>query len=154
MTVILADVNVLVYAFRPQTPFHQLARDALTAFRGRGDLAILSETAAAFVRIVTDPRLNVTPDDPSAALEFIDAVTARGRLLREPRLSRWQGFAQIVRRDDVRGSLVPDALVASTCQDMRAAVLTADRDFLRFLGLRVLLLTPEGIISHVVVSSD
>ncbi|MDP4803563.1 MAG: hypothetical protein NWR45_01255, partial [Candidatus Nanopelagicales bacterium] len=60
---ILTDVNALVYAFRPQTSFHQLARDALTAFRDRGDLIVLTDIATSFIRIVTDKRLTLEPDE-------------------------------------------------------------------------------------------
>jgi uncharacterized protein len=145
---IFADVNALVYAFRPDTTFHQLARDSLIAIRARGDLGVLSDVAAAFIRIVTDARLNVEPDDAGSALGFIDALTANNRFMREPRSSRWQIFREMIEPGDIRGPLVPDALLAATCQDCDAGILTADRDFLRFPGLRVHLMTSMGVISH------
>jgi toxin-antitoxin system PIN domain toxin len=147
---ILTDVNALVYAFRPQTSFHQLARDAITAFRDRGDLIVLTDIATSFIRIVTDKRLNLEADEPGAAITFIDALTADTRFLREPRISRWRTYRELNERVDVRGSLVPDALLAATSLDFGAAVLTADRDFLRFPGVRVHLMTSIGIIDHTV----
>jgi len=71
--------------------------------------------------------------------------------MREPRVSRWQGFQQLSNSVDARGPLVPDALLAATCLDWDAVFLTADRDFLRFPGIRVHLLTSIGIIDHTVV---
>ncbi|MDP4803562.1 MAG: hypothetical protein NWR45_01250, partial [Candidatus Nanopelagicales bacterium] len=79
-----------------------------------------------------------------------DALTADTRFLREPRISRWRTYRGLNERVDVRGSLVPDALLAATSLDFGAAILTADRDFLRFPGVRVYLMTSIGIIDHTV----
>ena len=147
---IVADVNTLIYAFRPETAFHALARDALTAYRDRGVLIVLSDVAASFLRIITDKRLSVEPDTPSAGFEFVEALTLDGRLLREPRGSRWHVFRDVTDRVDARGPLIPDALLAATCSDFGAAILTADRDFLRFPGLHVQLMTSIGVIDHTV----
>lgn len=148
---ILADVNALVYAFRPQTPLHALARSAMTAYRDRGELVVLTDVAASFVRIVTHDRINRAPDSFGGAMEFIHALTADSRFLREARISRWNVFRELGDRIDISGPLVPDALLAATGIDFGASLLTADRDFLRFPGLRVHLMTSAGIIDHTVV---
>lgn len=150
-SLIVADVNALVYAFRVGTKFHELARESLTTFRGRGELVVLAEVASSFIRIVTDSRITAEPDSPQAAMAFVDSLTVDGRFMREPRVSRWQEFEQLSNSVDVRGSLVPNALLAATCLDWDAVFLTADRDFLRFPGIRVHLLTSIGIIDHTVV---
>lgn len=147
---ILADVNALVYAFRSGTTFHELARESLTTYRGRGELVVLTEVASSFIRIVTDPRISTEPDTPQSAIAFIDALTVDGRFLREPRVSRWHEFVRLCNFGDIHGPLVPDALLAATCLDWGAAIVTADRDFLRFPGVRVHLLTSIGIIDHTV----
>jgi toxin-antitoxin system PIN domain toxin len=148
--VIVTDVNPLVYAFRPDTQFHQLARAALDHSRRAGELIVLPDVAAAFVRIVTDPRITENPDELADALAFVDAVTNDGRFLREAHPSRWTIFHEFVDGSDVRAGLIPDALLAATCQDFGAAILTADRDFLTFSGLRVHLMTRKGLIDHTV----
>ena len=147
---IVADVNALVYAFRPETLFHKLASSALTAFRDQGSLIVLPDIATSFLRIVTDERLSATPDEPHAAFEFIDVLSAHGRLLREARVTRWQSLQSLSARVEMRGPLVPDALLAATSLDFGASVLTADRDFLRFPGVRVHLMTSIGIVDHTV----
>jgi len=149
--VILPDVNALVYAFRPQTSLHTLARDALTAYRDRGELVVLTDVATSFVRIVTDDRISRDRDTFSAAMEFLDALTADARLLREARISRWNVFRELGARVNISGPLVPDALLAATSLDFGAALMTADRDFLRFPGLRVHLMTSVGIVDHTVM---
>ena len=148
---IVADINALVYAFRVGAKFHELARESLTTFRGRGELVVLTDVASSFIRIVTDSRIATEPDTPPAAMAFVDSLTVDGRFMREPRVSRWQEFKQLSKSMDIRGSLVPDALLATTCLDWNAVFLTADRDFLRFPGLRVHLLTSIGIVDHTVV---
>ena len=147
---IVADVNALVYAFRPETPLHQLARGALTECRDTGTLIVLPDVAASFIRIVTDKRLSASPDKTDDALEFIDVLTGNGRFLREARASRWMSFQHLIELSDISGPLVPDALIAATGLDFGASVLTADRDFLRFPGLRVQLMTPIGVVDHTV----
>ncbi len=150
-SLIVADVNTLVYAFREGTRFHELARESLTVFRDRSELVVLTDVASSFIRIVTDSRITAEPDTPQAAMAFVHSLTVDGRFMREPRVSRWQEFEQLSNSVDIRGSLIPDALLAATCLDWNAAFLTADRDFLRFSGLRVHLLTSIGIIDHKVV---
>ena len=143
-------MNALVYAFRPETSLHQVARGALTESRDQGNLIVLPDVAASFIRIVTDKRLSSTPDEPQAAFEFIDVLSARGHLLREARVTRWQSLQSLSGRGEIRGPLVPDALLAATSLDFGASVLTADRDFLRFPGVRVYLMTSAGILDHTV----
>lgn len=147
---ILADVNPLIYAFRPSAPFHEMARAALSQARAAGTLIVLPDVAASFVRIVTDGRWQSAPDSPDDALALVDALTAGGRLLRDGRSSRWPVFEDLIRAGDLRGTSVPDGLIAATCLDLDAGLLTADRDFLRFSGLRVHLLTPMGVVDHTV----
>jgi len=148
---ILADVNALTYAFQPRTPLHTLAHDVLTAYRERGELIVLTEVAASFMSIVTDVRVSVEPDSPEAAIAFVQALTADGRLLREGRVSRWQVFQELHERIEIGGPLVPDALLAATSIDFGAALLTADPDFLSFPGLRVHLITSVGIVDHTIL---
>ena len=145
---IVADVNALVYAFRVDTRFHELARESLTTFRGRGELVVLTNVASSFIRIVTDSRITTEPDTPQTAMAFVHSLTVDGRFMREPRISRWQEFEHLSSSVDVHGSLVPDALLAATCLDWDAVIMTANRDFLRFPGIRVHLLTSIGIIDH------
>lgn len=148
---ILADVNALVYAFRPRMPLHALARNALTAYRDRGELVVLADVAASFVRIVTDDRISRDRDTCGAALEFLDALTTDGRFLREARVSRWSVFRELGAEVDISGPLVPDALLAATSIDFGAPLVTADRDFLKFPGLRVHLMTTAGMVDHTVM---
>ena len=94
-SLIVADVNTLVYAFREGTRFHELARESLTVFRDRSELVVLTDVASSFIRIVTDSRITAEPDTPQAAMAFVHSLTVDGRFMREPRVSRWQEFEQL-----------------------------------------------------------
>jgi toxin-antitoxin system PIN domain toxin len=152
--VIVTDVNPLIYAFRSDSPFHELARGSLSGARQTGALVVLPEVAAAFIRIVTDARVMPQADEPRAAMQFIDAVSADGRFMKEPRIRRWSIFRELIEGGRFVGRLVPDALLVATCVDYGASILTADRDFLNFPGLLVHLMTPAGIVDHVVTDQS
>ena len=147
---IVTDVNPLVYAFRSDTEAHLLSKGVLEAARNAGVLIVLPEVAASFIRIVTNPRIVRHPERPHEALRFIEALTAGGRFMREARVTRWAVFTDILEGAQFEASRIPDALLAATCRDLGAAILTADRDFLAFARLRVHLITPRGLIDHTV----
>ena len=105
---ILADVNALIYAFWPRTPLHTLARDVLTAYRERGELIVLTEVAASFMRIVTDARVSVEPDSPEAAISFVDFV---------------EKYENVISAEDVLSGKVADAkLKALRASDISALI--------------------------------
>ena len=147
---IVTDVNPLVYAYRSDTQAHVLSRSVLQSARDNADLLVLPDVAASFIRIVTSPRIFRNPDRPREALTFIEALMADGRSMSEGRITRWAIFREILEGEESRASRIPDALLAATCRDLGAAILTADRDFLSFTGLRVNLITPHGLIDHTV----
>ena len=151
---IITDVNPLIYAFRSDSPFHELARGSLSHARQAGALVVLPEVAAAFIRIVTDSRVMPQADEPHEALQFINAVSADGRFMKEPKVGRWSIFRELIEDGRFVGRLVPDALLAATCFNYGASILTADRDFLSFPGLLVHLMTPTGIVDHVVTDQS
>ncbi|MDQ3464365.1 MAG: VapC toxin family PIN domain ribonuclease, partial [Actinomycetota bacterium] len=72
---VLTDVNVLVYAFRPDATDHERYRDWLQdlvdgpeAF-GCSDIVL-----SGFLRVVTHPRVFASPDSLDAATAFASAV--------------------------------------------------------------------------------
>lgn len=138
-TVILADVNVLVYAFDQSSARHEQYRawlsDALTSEDG---FALVDTVLMGFVRVVTHPKIYAQPSSTSAALEFADAVanTANGVWVHSSASSR-RAFSALSRADHaIRGSLVPDAYLASLAIANGASLATADRGFTRYPRLR------------------
>jgi len=72
---VLPDVNVLVYAFRSDVPQHELHRGFLLGLV-EGDEAFgpSGSVLSGFVRVVTHPRVLVTPDPIEDALAFTETL--------------------------------------------------------------------------------
>jgi toxin-antitoxin system PIN domain toxin len=73
--VLLADVNVFLYAHRPESPRHEEHRAWLVSALADSEPFGVSEAVlASFVRIATHPRVYREPTPPAVALAFCDAV--------------------------------------------------------------------------------
>jgi toxin-antitoxin system PIN domain toxin len=135
---ILTDVNVLVYAFRDAAPGHAAYRDWLREQIGRHEAFALSELVlSGILRILTHPRI-FSPVTPfSAALEFCEALRAQpNAVLVGPGPRHWEIFTHLCSRANAKGNLVPDAYLAALAVEHGCELVTTDRDFARFPGLR------------------
>lgn len=135
---ILPDINVLVYAARDDSPDCARYRSWLeTVLLGPEPVAVVSPVVAGFVRVVTNPRVFSRPSTLDAALGFVDAVLAAPAAV-EPALSERLGgvLADVCRRAGATADRVPDAYLAAIALDLDAELVTADRGFARFEGLR------------------
>jgi uncharacterized protein len=138
--VLCVDVNVLVDGFRSSAPAHPQVRGWLeAAVEGPEQIALLPQVASAFVRIVTNRRIFTEPTPPEEAIAFVDALlTAPRALLVSPGRGRWAIFVGLVRGQHLTGDDVPDAFIASAAIDLGATLVTSDRGFRRFPGLRII----------------
>jgi toxin-antitoxin system PIN domain toxin len=136
--VILADVNVLVYAFRPDSSEHARCRAWLEGVVGGPEaFGVSPQVLSSVIRICTNPRAFARP----SLLEVVMAF-CRG-LLEEPHARlvspgdrHWDIFEDLCRRSAARGNLVPDAWFAALAIESGCEWITLDRDFARFPGLR------------------
>lgn len=135
---LMPDVNVLVGAYRMDAPHHAELRKWLeSAVNGTEALALTDSVLAGFVRVVTHPRVFVTPTPLDEALEQAESVRAAAGVLRvTPAERHWQIFADLCRRGSAKGNLVADAAHAATAIEAGATWISLDRDFARFPGLR------------------
>lgn len=134
---ILLDVNVLVFAYRRESPRHAAYAEWLAQVRRREELALIDVVLSGFVRIVTHPRIYAEPAPTDHALSFVELLRGapRARSL-GPSTAAWRELAVIAASDDgVRGNLVPDAFLAATARAHGCRVATADRGFARFAGV-------------------
>jgi uncharacterized protein len=133
------DVNVLVYAHRPESPKHHEWRGWLDdARRGPEQLGLISAVATGFLRIVTHPRVFDQPTPIDIALEFVDALRAAptvADILPGPR--HWQIVSELCRVTGATGNRVPDAALAAIALEQGATFVTADHGFARYDGLRI-----------------
>jgi toxin-antitoxin system PIN domain toxin len=132
------DTNILVYAHRSESAFHDRARACLRATSEGGEAwAIPWPCVHEFLAIVTNPRIFKTPTPTARAVDQVDAWLASPtvRLLAED-----EGYLDVLKRllaeGRVAGGKIHDARVAALAIFHGVSeFLTADRDFSRFPSL-------------------
>jgi len=136
--VIVPDVNVLIYAFREEQPDHGRYREWLTgAFAADEPVALPGHVLSGFMRVVTNPRVFAPATPPDEAARYVEALrSAPGAVT--PRLadSHVDTFLRLCVEVNAKGNLVADAYLAAIAIELDALLVTTDRDFARFPGLR------------------
>ena len=134
----LVDVNVLVYAFREDTPGHPAYKAWLDALVGSDEAyAVADQVLSGFLRVVTHPRVFHPPTPLEPALAFVDAFRHHPSAVPvAPRGRHWDIFTRLCRDTEARGNLVPDAWLAALAIESGCEFITSDRDYARFPALR------------------
>lgn len=137
-SMLLPDVNVLVYAHRSESPDHAANRAWLgTALNGSEPVGLSELVLSAFVRIVTNSRVFLGPTPPPAAIATCETLLgAPAAVAVRPGPRHWGIFAELVRDSGARANTVPDAYLAALAIEHGATWVTHDRGFGRFAGLR------------------
>jgi len=134
----LVDVNVLVYAFREDSPDHARYAEWLNELAGSDEAFAVSDLVlSGFLRIVTHPRIFSPPAPLAAAVAFADAfrsVPAAVPVM--PGARHWDIFKRLCSAAAARGNLIPDAWLAALAIESGSELITTDRDYARFTGLR------------------
>lgn len=135
---IALDTNVLVYAHREDSPWHDKAYKILEQLsEGRAPWAIPWPCLHEFIAIVTHPRIYNPPTPLMAALAQVDAwiESPSLSLIRESE-DYWPHLKNVLERGRVIGPKVHDARIAAICQLQGVRELwTADRDFSSYPAL-------------------
>jgi toxin-antitoxin system PIN domain toxin len=136
--VVLPDVNVLVSAYRTDTPAHAACRGWLeSTVEGDEAFAMADLVLSGFLRIVTHPAVFALPTPLDAALGFARAIRAQPHCIPvAPGARHWSIFERLCRDADARGNLVADAYLAALAIESGSEWVTLDRDYARFAGLR------------------
>ena len=136
---IAVDTNILVYAHRRDSPWHQAADLHLTELaQGRVPWAIPWPCVHEFLAVVTNPRVFQTPSPLTKALDQVECWLESPvlHLLREAP-GHWRSLKAALASGKVVGPMVHDARVHVLCRDHGVKTLwSADRDFSRFSGSR------------------
>lgn len=132
------DINVLVYAHRVESPHHAEYRSWLEeACDGDEPLGLPDLTLSGFIRIVTHRKIYREPTTLGDALAFIAELRAGDACLTIASGDRhWSLFEGLCRRIEATGNDIPDAFLAAIAIESGATLITADRGFGRFPGLR------------------
>ena len=137
---IAVDTNILVYAHRPEMPFHLEAVAALGRLaRGPGRWAVPWPCIHEFIAVVTNSRIYRTATPIGEAFRAVRALAATNRT---EMISEAEGYLDCLEAlalpARLQGATVHDARIAAICMQHGIAELwTADRDFSRFPSLAV-----------------
>lgn len=135
---VLPDVNILVSAYRDDTPEHGSCRSWLeTILSGDEAFAISEHVLSGFLRVATHPRIFARPSPLDHALEFADVILGQPHCVPViPGRRHWDIFTGLCRDAEASGNLIPDAYFAALAIERGCEWITLDRDFARFQGLR------------------
>jgi uncharacterized protein len=134
---ILPDVNVLLHAVNGDAPQHTVARTALLAAFYSGPVAIAWPVLLGFLRLTT--RSGILPQ-PLALTNALDMVQRwldhPNATLVHPTTQHAAVLSRLIMGAGQGGPLVSDAHLAALAIEHGATMLSFDRDFNRFAGLR------------------
>jgi toxin-antitoxin system PIN domain toxin len=138
--VIAVDTNILVYAHRQDSPFHHRAKPCLETLAGsRADWALPWPCIHEFLAVVTNRRAFQKPSTLKEAMDQVDAwLDAPNLTLLSESARYWTTLNALLIGTRTSGPRVHDARIAALCLEYRVMELwSADRDFSRFPGLKV-----------------
>ncbi len=135
---ILVDANLLIYAYVPTLPQHEVARRWLEEQLSTAPRVGLPwPSLLAFVRLVTNPRVFERPASITEAWERVEewlkvpSVWVPLPTERHPEI-----LGELMQRAVDRPQLVPDAHLAALAIEHGLILCSTDGDFARFPGLR------------------
>ncbi len=145
------DVNVLVAASRADHPHHQPAlrwlRQAMAqaaAQVGKAEVGLLGTVVASFLRLVTHPRVFAVPTPAADAVAFVDALLGASGVRMLSVKDEWPRLRALCLAQQLGGNDLPDAWIAASVLQTRETLATFDRDFLRLLDPKhLVLLRPD-----------
>ena len=136
---LIADVNVFVYAHRPESPRHSEYRSWLgSALTGDEPFGVAEPVLASFLRLVTSPRVYTDPTPATVALDFCRVVltSSPAAVPVRPGIRHWTLFDSLCRSVGAAADVVPDAYLAALAIEHGATWLTTGKTFANFPGLR------------------
>jgi len=137
---IAIDTNLLVYAHREDSPWHDAASETIRSLaEGQEAWAIPWPCVHEFLAIVTHARIFLPPTPLRRAIEQVEAwLGSPGLKLLAESGSYWRELRDVLEKGRVAGAQTHDARVMALCRYHGVRELwTADRDFGRFRGLPV-----------------
>jgi len=137
---IAVDTNLLVYAHREDSSWHDIAYERIAALaEGLSTWAIPWPCIHEFLAIVTHPRIYKPPTPLEKALEQIDAwIESPSLVLLAESQDYWPSLRPMIQTGRVAGPKVHDARIAALCKQHGVRELwTADRDLSSFPAVTI-----------------
>lgn len=142
----LLDVNVVLAASRDDHPHFPVARPWLDQLlEGDERFAVPDTVWVAFVRLTTNRRIFGVPASLDDAFGYLRALRAQpNHVALQPVDRHLEFFERQCREAEAVGDLAPDAELAALAVEHGAELVSFDRDFARFAGLRWVRPEPSG----------
>ena len=134
------DTNILVYAHREDSPWHDRAyASVVEQAEGRANWAIPWPCIHEFLAIITHPKIFSPPTPQASAIAQVEAwLESPSLFLLSETEGYWQLFYEMIEAGRIVGGQIHDARIAALCILHGIKELwTADRDFSRFPRLSV-----------------
>lgn len=136
---LLVDANVLLNAVNERAPEHTAAREWLGAALGASEAVAFAWTVLlAFLRLSTHPAVFPRPLSPAQAAAVVERwLESPSAVTVEPTRRHLALLGGLLERAGTAGNLVGDAHLAALALEHGATVVSFDRDFARFEGVRL-----------------
>ena len=134
----LVDANLLLFAVDRRSRWHEQARSWMDeVLNGAKRVGLPWQSLAAFLRIVTHPRVTEVPLQPDEAWGHVEAwLGAPAAWIPQPTASHADVLGSLIRSYQLRANMVSDAELAATAIEHGLTVYSADTDFARFKEVR------------------
>ena len=135
------DTNILIFAEMQSSKHHAVALKILKGLAtGNSPWAIPWPCIYEFLRVVTHPRVFHPPVPLDVVLKGLQNVLASPSLLLLAETDRHGPLLdQTLRQAGATGNLIHDAHIAALCLEHGVSeLITGDRDFSRFAGIKVI----------------
>jgi uncharacterized protein len=135
---VVVDANVLLYAVDSASSRHEQARAWLdTALAGAEAVGLAWIALLAFVRIGTNPAILPAPMTIDDAVGQVEAwLGAPAAVIAQPTARHASLLRGLLRDTGTAGNLTTDAHLAALAVEHGADIVSYDRDFARFEGVR------------------
>ena len=135
---VVVDANVLLYAVDTASTHHEQSRSWLdTSLKGAEAVGLAWIALLAFIRIGTNPAILPTPMTVDEATAQVEAwLGAPAAVVAQPTARHGGLLRGLLRDSGTAGNLTTDAHLAALSIEHGADLVSYDRDFARFAGVR------------------
>ena len=130
----LVDANLLLFAVDLRSRWHNPARSWMDeVLNGTKRVGLPWQSLAAFLRIITHPRVTEVPLQPDEAWGHIEAwLGAPAAWIPQPTSSHADVLGSLIRSYQLRANMMSDAQLAAVAIEHGLTIYSADTDFARF----------------------